>query len=375
MLDSAFVTDCLVSAGVTLISGVPCSSIGGLITAAARHPKLRYIAAANEGDAVAIASGAWLAGGKGAVLLQNSGLGNAVNPLTSLIEPFGIPLILYVGWRGQPSKADEPQHRMMGAISESMLRLCGFHVEVIDARSAGSSQHAAAISKHERLAFLIGGKGLSAHDEHCSRAVPVHPVESRDWRKHDERPLRSELLKALLASGPTEAAIVATTGKCSRELFEIEDRPQHFYQVGSMGCASSIALGFAVESRRPVVVIDGDGAALMRLGALATIGAERPTHFVHVLVDNEAHESTGGQPTASMTADLAAIAGNCGYRGTADCDDLEGFSNALAWSSRIEGPVFIRVKVRPGSSGALGRPTISPVDVARRFRSHFGMVS
>lgn len=366
-----FVDD-LASEGVTLISGVPCSSLGGLIAVAAAHPEICYVAAANEGDAVAIAAGAWLAGGRGAVFLQNSGLGNAVNPLTSLIAPFDIPLLIYVGWRGRPGGTDEPQHTMMGGMTEQLLHLCGFQTVLLESECP-SDLHREYVRNSARIAFLIANGPLSkaSGEWPAKKAMKVHPAQT-DWRRFGLRPTRQEILQAVLVEAPDAAAIVATTGKCSRELFELADRPQHFYQVGSMGCASSVALGFSLSCDQKTIVLDGDGAALMRLGAIATVGAESPKNFVHILIDNEAHDSTGGQPTCSSIVDLAAVAAACGYRGIARCDDRSGFELALRWALAQEGPTFVHVKVRPGSSAALGRPAIGPRAVGRRFREYFG---
>ena len=164
------------------------------------------------------------------------------------------------------------------------------------------------------------------------------------------------------------AAIIATTGKCGRELFTLADRPQHFYQVGSMGCASAMGLGVACNVDRPVVVLDGDGAALMKLGNLATIGAYRPRNLIHLLLDNGVHDSTGGQPTVSAGVGFASIATACGYARAFAVDSLAGMSTALADSFRGEGPTLIHARIKPGSISPLGRPTIPPVEVAERFR-------
>jgi phosphonopyruvate decarboxylase len=151
------------------------------------------------------------------------------------------------------------------------------------------------------------------------------------------------------------------------ELFTLADRPQHFYQVGSMGGASGMALGVALNSTRPVFVLDGDGAALMKLGSFATIGAYRPDRLVHILLDNGVHDSTGGQATVSASVDFAAVALACGYAYAASCDDLSGFRAALAQAAE-GGPALVHLRIAPGSMAKLGRPTVSPADVALRFR-------
>jgi phosphonopyruvate decarboxylase len=175
-------------------------------------------------------------------------------------------------------------------------------------------------------------------------------------------------LERFLALVTPDAAVVATTGKCGRELYTLADRPQHLYQVGSMGCASAMGLGVALHTPRPVVVLDGDGAALMKMGNLATIGSRAPANLVHVILDNGAHDSTGGQATVSPNVDFAAIALASGYAAGASADSLAGFEQALTATREAPGPHLIHVRIAPGSLARLGRPTIKPPEVARRFR-------
>jgi phosphonopyruvate decarboxylase len=190
----------------------------------------------------------------------------------------------------------------------------------------------------------------------------------RDYREHGPRPTRFEVLERFLGVVPDTAGVVATTGKCGRELFTLADRPQHLYQVGSMGGASAMGLGVALHTERPVVVLDGDGAALMKLGNLATIGSRAPANLVHVILDNGVHDSTGGQATVSASVDFAAIALACGYASGASADSIRGFEQALSATRAGPGPHLIHVRIAPGSLARLGRPTITPPEVARRFR-------
>ena len=199
-------------------------------------------------------------------------------------------------------------------------------------------------------------------------AVRRGPRLRRDLVRGSARPSRAEVLERVLAAVPDAAAVVATTGKCGRELFTLADRPQHLYQVGSMGCASAMGLGVALHSRRPVVVLDGDGAALMKLGSLATIGAQGPPNLVHVVLDNGVHDSTGGQPTVSPSVDFAEVALACGYASGATCDDLPGFEAAFRAALAEPGPHLVHARIRPGSMAGLGRPTVHPSEVARRFQ-------
>jgi phosphonopyruvate decarboxylase len=197
---------------------------------------------------------------------------------------------------------------------------------------------------------------------------PRPPGVRRDFREHGPRPARIQVLERFLGLVPEAAGVIATTGKCGRELFTLADRPQHIYQVGSMGCASATGLGVALHTARPIVVLDGDGAALMKLGNLATIGSRAPANLVHVVLDNGIHDSTGGQATVSANMDFAAVALACGYASGASCDSLAGFEQALQPTREEPGPHLIHVRIAPGSLARLGRPTVTPPEVARRFR-------
>jgi phosphonopyruvate decarboxylase len=194
------------------------------------------------------------------------------------------------------------------------------------------------------------------------------PGVRRDFREHGPRPARFAVLECFLSLVPDAAGVVATTGKCGRELFTLADRPQHLYQVGSMGGASAMGLGVALHTSRPVVVLDGDGAALMKLGNLATIGTHAPANLVHVVLDNGVHDSTGGQATVSANVDFAAVALACGYASGASCDSLRGFEQALTATHDRAGPHLIHARIAPGSLAKLGRPTVTPPEVARRFQ-------
>ena len=304
--------------GFSFYAGVPCSFLTPLINRVISAPALNYVGAASEGEAVAVAAGAWLAGRRTVVMCQNSGLGNTVNPLTSLNHPFRIPTLLIVTWRGQPGLKDEPQHELMGEVTGSLLDTiaighAGFPKEV-DAVAAALDRAERAMAADELPFALIMEKGSVRDDGLDQPDQPIHPRgEVADLRQGGERPARIDLLRCVQALVPAAAAVVATTGKTGRELFTCEDRPQQLYQVGSMGCASAMGLGIALNTERPVLVLDGDGAALMKLGALATIGAHAPGNLIHVVLDNGVHDSTGGQATVSPNVDFAAVAQACSY--------------------------------------------------------------
>jgi len=356
-------------------SGVPCSFLTPMINRVISDRATRYVGAASEGEAVAIAAGAWLAGRETVVMCQNSGLGNTINPLTSLNWPFRIPTLLVVTWRGQPGLNDEPQHELMGQVTARLLEDVGvghrgFPKEEAEISEALDAARAAMAASGLPFAFIMEKGTVAEEPLDQPNPTPRPAGELVNLSRSAERPTRFAALELLLAVVPESAAIVATTGMCGRELFTLADRPQHLYQVGSMGCASAMGLGVALNATRPVVVLDGDGAALMKLGSLATIGAEAPENLIHILLDNGVHDSTGGQATVSPGVDFAAVAIACGYRTATACDDLVGFGTALSHVFGGRGPHIVHLRIQPGSLAKLGRPTIKPPEVARRFR-HF----
>jgi phosphonopyruvate decarboxylase len=381
VIDPKSFVDCAALAGFSLYTGVPCSYVKPFINHVIDSPKLTYIGATNEGDAVAIASGAEL-GGRGAiVMMQNSGLGNAVSPLTSLNAIFGIPILMIVTLRGEPGgPADEPQHELMGRITTEMLDLMDigwgwFPREEIEIGAAieralvymrTTGRPYALVMKKDSVA------GASLKSSPVVRAPvalaePPPPMSSDGVKR--ARPSREEALLAVQRASDLRDLVVATTGYTGRELYACEDRENQFYVVGSMGCASSIGLGLAwARPSNRVVVLDGDGAMLMRMGALATIGYERPPNLVHVLFDNEAHESTGGQATVTHSIDVAAIARACGYPSVTQVTRTSDLETQLR--DRRPGLRFLYMKTRPGVPSDLPRPKIAPREVAQRIRRH-----
>jgi phosphonopyruvate decarboxylase len=365
--------DAGLAAGVDFFTGVPCSFLTPLINGAISDNRLAYVAAASEGEAVAIASGAWLAGHKTAVICQNSGLGNAVNPITSLNYPFCIPTLMVVTWRAGPGLKDEPQHELMGRITPGLLDLMEVpHRPFPTDKASVAPAIEEALSEMDKtgrpFAFIMQ-KGDVTNDGGDMSAPPARARgQLADLCKRGELPTRYATMETMLEVISDDTAVIATTGKCGRELFTINDRPQHLYQVGSMGCAAAMGLGVAQNVERPVVVLDGDGAALMKLGSLATIGAYAPDNLIHIVLDNGTYDSTGGQPTVSESVDFAGVAADCGYGAGIRCDGLDGFSAALAQAKDSNGPSLIHMRVQPGSMSDLGRPTVSPAAVALRFK-------
>ena len=360
--------------GFDFYSGVPCSFLTPLINGVLSSKTLAYVGAASEGEAVAIAAGAWLAGRKTVVMCQNSGLGNAVNPLTSLNTPFRIPTLLITTWRGQPGIGDEPQHKLMGQITQKLLSVIEVEQEpfpkTVEALPAALRRAAARMAQSE-LPFAFVMEQGSVRDDGLEAAPRkrAEPGRREETGMSGEQPARAAVLERFLSLVDPAAAVVATTGKCGRELFTLADRPQHLYQVGSMGGASGMGLGVALNVSIPVVVLDGDGAALMKLGSFATIGAYAPAGLVHIVLDNGVHDSTGGQPTVSGSVDFAGVALACGYRYAASCATLDGFEAAYRAAALGPKPALIHVRIAPGSMAKLGRPTVTPESVARRFKA------
>lgn len=360
--------------GFDFYTGVPCSFLTPLINGVLNDRTLAYVGATSEGEAVAIAAGAWLAGRRTVVMCQNSGLGNAVNPLTSLNAPFRIPTLFVTTWRGQPGIPDEPQHAVMGRITHDLITLVGLDqapFPAVPQAIAPTLAEACGRMAENGLPYaLVMAKGTVADEELRAAARPLPPTGRRfDDAGAGPLPSRLAVLEGFLGLTDEDTAVIATTGKCGRELFTLADRPQHLYQVGSMGGAGAMGLGVALNTDKKVVVFDGDGALLMKMGNLATIGAYAPANLVHVVLDNGVHDSTGGQATVSASVDFALVALACGYRYAARCRTLEGFGQALREAQEASGPALLHVRIAPGSLDKLGRPTIGPADVARRFKA------
>ncbi|WP_392671513.1 phosphonopyruvate decarboxylase [Streptomyces sp. LN785] len=361
-LDARALVTALQDRGFGPFTGVPCSFLGPVIShLEAEHPQ-QYVIAANEGEAVALAAGARLAGRRPVVILQNSGLGNTVNPLTSLCHTLRLPVLLLVTWRGRPGQEDEPQHELMGRITPELLTAMGIRNELLPTDQAELGPVLDAAAEHMAVTGLP-----------FAFVVPKGAIAPRTGgggtRHRDARLMkRAEAIAHVVGAMDPKTLLVATTGKTARELERDWDRPENLYVVGSMGCASSVALGVAMHAGgRKVAVLDGDGAALMRLEAMATIGQRRDTDLCHVLLDNEAYESTGGQPTVSAGVDLCAIAAACGYRHTRDVTTGEAVRDAVRHAQEAGGTHLIRVRIAPGSDPGLGRPAFPPPRSAARF--------
>lgn len=372
MIDATSFLNAAAARGVDFYTGVPCSFLTPFINTAINTPSLDYVGAASEGEAVGIAAGAYLAGRLPVVMCQNSGLGNMVNPLTSLNHPFHIPCLLIVSWRGEPGLKDEPQHELMGEITHSLLGTMRiphrpFPKSVEEVEPALDAALASMMDTGLPFALVMEKGAVSDTKLEPVNRTAMRTTTVTDARRQTET-TRYDILERLHERFPSDP-IVATTGKTGRELFTIGDRENHIYLVGSMGCASGVGLGIALAADRRTLVLDGDGAALMKLGCMATIGAYAPEHLVHIILDNGVHDSTGGQATVSHAVDFAGIAGSCGYATASKVDCPDRLDGVLDTLDGQPGPHLIHVRIRPGSLAKLGRPTVKPPEISRRFRS------
>ena len=367
--------------GYSFWSGVPCSFLTPFINYVIGSPDLEYVGAASEGEALAIAAGAHLAGRRTVVICQNSGLGNAVNPLTSLNYTFRIPTLFITTHRGAPGLGDEPQHELMGQITGELLDAMRIPWEPFpsepDAVVPALERAEAGMTESGRPYAFVMAKGTVASyplRERLQRTAP-EPITPRGsfTSSVDDRMPRLDAIRIVRDAVGEETALIGTTGKIGRELYTLGHRPNQLYVVGSMGCASGVALGVHLggDGHRAVVVLDGDGAALMKMGTLATIGTSAPPRLVHVIIDNEAHESTGGQATVSGGIDFATIAAGCGYRNVWRADTPGSLESAVTEAMECEGPNLVHVKVAISSAPDLGRPGLAPVEVKAQFMAWF----
>lgn len=351
------------AADIRFVTGVPDSLLKDVCAAiTSRFPPERHVIAANEGAAVGMAIGHYLASRRPAlVYMQNSGLGNAVNPLASLADPavYGIPMVLMVGWRGELQEGrqlkDEPQHVTQGRITPDQLEVLGIPCRIVDAATdidACVRQQAALALAQSRPVAILVRKGSFAR------------FELADDGADAALPSRENALAAVVARLPADLPVVSTTGMLSRELFELRKAAQaghqrDFLTVGGMGHAVSIASGIALTlPGRRVACLDGDGAMLMHLGALTE--SARRAGLLHIVFNNGAHDSVGGQPTLARELDLAAIAERCGYGLVLRADSLDATGAAVDAMLAHGGAAMLEIRCRRGARADLSRPDRSP---------------
>lgn len=365
MVDPKEFFDALVANDVGFFAGVPDSLLKDFCACVSENSSgSQHLITANEGAAIACAAGYHLATGRfGLVYMQNSGLGNAINPLVSLADSdvYHIPMLLVIGWRGEPGVKDEPQHVKQGKITPALLDAIGVPYEVIDGGTADVQSVVAkacrAVKTSGRTyAFVVRSKTFSEYRKKSPADADKYPLS------------REDAVKAIVNSVSGKDVIVATTGQASRELYDYrvalkQGHRNDFLTVGSMGHCSQIALGIALhKSGVRVFCVDGDGAVIMHMGSLAVTGIKAPENFRHIVINNGAHDSVGGQKTVGFEIDFAGIAEACGYKSARRAESMAELLAALASMKSSKGPSFLEIRVSPGARKDLGRPKEAPVD-------------
>lgn len=361
MISPKFFYDTLASYGIDFYAGVPDSLLKNLCAYITDHADAAHnIIAANEGGAMGLAAGHYLATNQiPVVYMQNSGQGNIINPLASLTDPdvYNIPVLLVIGWRGKPGVQDEPQHVKQGKVTTGLLNVMGVDYTVL---SKEEDKAEAQIKK---------AVALMQATKHCYALViekdTFDAYMLQNVEKNDLTISREEAIQTVATALGEKDVIVSTTGMISRELFEYrtvkdEGHERDFLTVGSMGHASQIALGIALAKQdRNVWCFDGDGASIMHMGSMAIVANKAPKNYIHVVFNNGAHDSVGGQPTVGLKIDLPAVAKAVGYKEIFSVDNKEALVKQL--SNLGEGPVFLEIKVKKGNRKDLGRPTTTPI--------------
>lgn len=363
MIRPQFFYDTLAKYGITFYAGVPDSLLKNLCAYITDHADDRHnIIAANEGGAMGLAAGHYLATGEiPVVYMQNSGEGNIINPLASLTDKdvYNIPVLLIIGWRGRPDVHDEPQHVKQGKVTLALLDTMGVPYTVF---SKEETKAAAQISQAvERMTTTKEAYALVIEKDTFDGYTLQNVVDN------DLSLAREEAIHTVAAALGEKDVIVSTTGMISRELFEYrvsksEGHERDFLTVGSMGHASQIALGIALEKTdRRVWCFDGDGASIMHMGSMAIVASKKAANYIHVVFNNGAHDSVGGQPTVGLGIDLPSIAKAMGYTAVHDVSTAEELNAVLAEINNQSGPVLLQIRVKKGNRKDLGRPTTTPI--------------
>jgi phosphonopyruvate decarboxylase len=378
MIDCEQFFDALEQHQLSIYAGVPDSLLKPICACiTGRSRPQQHIIAANEGAAVGLATGSYLATGKpGMVYMQNSGLGNAVNPLLSLTDPkvYSIPMLMLIGWRGEPGVKDEPQHIKQGEVTLELLDTLGIPYEILPEETSAAC---------ETLIKML--------EKSISQSQPVALVVRKNtFAPYQIDPDNTETLpltrEQSLSLSPDELndddIIVSTTGMTSREIFEIREssgksHEQDFLTVGSMGHCSQIAMGIALNKpKQRVICIDGDGSLIMHMGSLAITGQNSSEcGILHIVINNGRHDSVGGQPTAGQSINIPAIAQACGYSQAVSVSEPEALREALRDINSLDSPIMIEVNVRGGARSELGRPTTTPLENKKAFMDHLNQSS
>lgn len=373
-MNSKYFIDKLRTIGIDTYIGIPDSTLKEFCNYLNNNKeKIKNYIPANEGAAVSLAAGTYLATGKPAcVYMQNSGIGNAENPIISLIhkEVYSIPMLFLVGWRGEPGIKDEPQHKYQGKITCALFDILDIKYAVMDKTTTPSelcnilNEVSATLKENRQFAIIVR--------KECFDAT------YSEIRTNSNVIVRESAIRSIIKTIHQDDVIVSTTGKISRELYEsskliLNNCSQSFFTVGSMGHASMIALGIALnKTNKRIYCIDGDGAVLMHMGALPFIAKQNPNNFVHILLNNDAHESVGGMPTGAVGADYSKIAKAAGYMHCYQCSTMEELECHLEMIKSKPELTFLEVKVSLYSRNDLGRPQESPVVNKLNFMNYHG---
>ena len=364
MITPQFFIGTLKKHGIEFFAGVPDSLLKNICAYISDNLDDKHnIITANEGGAIGLAAGYHLATGKiPVVYMQNSGEGNIINPLASLTdkEVYNIPILLVIGWRGRPGVHDEPQHVKQGKVTLQLLDTMGIKYEVLSKDESEAAQQIATAVDYMRSTNEVFALVVEKD------TFDTYKLKKNEVRK--EYPMsREEAIQTVAGALKAKDVIVSTTGMISRELFEYraaknQSHEKDFLTVGSMGHASQIALGIALEKNdRKVWCFDGDGAAIMHMGSMAIVGQMKPKNYVHVVFNNGAHDSVGGQPTVGLKINLSQIAESCGYEYVFNIETEDALAETLQRIQTIDGLVFMQVCVRKGNRKDLGRPTTTPI--------------
>ncbi len=368
MLNCKKFYELLVDRGIDFFTGVPDSLLKDFIAYIMDNVKKNnHIIAANEGASIALTAGHYLATKKiGLAYMQNSGLGNAINPLTSLLDPdvYGIPTLLLIGWRGEPGEKYEPQHVKQGRITLKLLDTLEIPYDILPDTIEDATR---ILNK----AFTHMNKFKAPY----ALVVRKKTFEKYEYKKKTEQSYdlsRENVIKLILNELNADDIIISTTGFTSRELFECreqmnQDHHNDFLTVGSMGHASQIALGIAMSTDRQVFCLDGDGSLIMHMGSLGIIGSKSPRNFKHIILTNAAHESVGGQPTVGYEIDLVSMALSCKYNVAYRVETNTELIEKMNLLKSIEGPALLEIRIREGHRKDLGRPTTSPKENKEKF--------
>lgn len=339
------------------ITGVPCSLFKDFLNYIIGNRLLEHYTCSSEGEAMGIAAGFSLAGKYPIVYMQNDGYGNAINPLSSLQLMYNLPVLLIISWRGEPGKKDAPQHEIMGKtildlldvfkIPHSFLNESDFDKKLFTAKKY--------MNTYQKPYALILKKGI---------------LEKLEKKSNDQSNvnLRYEYIKILKKHVKKDDILLGTTGYTGRELYQIMEHKSKFYMMGSMGCLASIGLALAKSyTNKNVYILDGDGAIIMKMGTLSTIGYYQPKNLIHICFNNEEYESTGGQPTTSAKTDLTKIAQACNYKSSYTISKPNDFNRIMSESNKLTKPLFFEIKIKTGSIENLKRPELLPVIIKQDF--------